>query len=199
MSSNGESSYLNQVDASAHKARERVELARRSGDSALQARLVSQAVEWAIRAVLTSWDAPVAKADKLLSAFDDPIAGLLDPEVTTWAQQVRAVRPVLAATLLSAAGANLEAIIRLAQNNPPTGWRPTGTNRDDSDFELLLILPGTLPENLAGQAMGQVWQTAQTRGHVVDHQKIAAATWSEPEVVNAPIVNEVKRFGVWVP
>jgi hypothetical protein len=49
---------------------------------------------------------------------------LLDPEVTTWAQQVRAVRPVLAATLLSAAGANLEAIIRLAQNNPPTGWCP---------------------------------------------------------------------------
>jgi hypothetical protein len=124
VSSNGESSYLNQVDTSAHKARERVELARRSGDSALQARLVSQAVEWAIRAVLTSWDAPVAKADKLLSAFDDPIAGLLDPEVTTWAQQVRAVRPVLAATLLSAAGANLEAIIRLAQNNPPTGWCP---------------------------------------------------------------------------
>ena len=60
-------------------------------------------------------------------------------------------------------------------------------------------MPDTVPENLAGQAMGQVWQTAQTRGHVVDHQKIAAATWSEPEVVNAPIVNEVKRFGVWVP
>ena len=126
-----------------------------------KARLLSQAVEWGIRAVLTSWDAPVAKADKLWSAFDDPIAGLLDPEVTTWAQQVRAVRPVLAATLLSAAGANLEAIIRLAENNPPTGWRPTGTNRDDSDFDLLLILPDTVPENLAGQAMGQVWQTAR--------------------------------------
>ena len=150
-------------------------------------------------AVLTSWDAPVAKADKLSSAFDEAIAGLLDPEVTTWAQQVRAVRPVLAATLLLAAGANLEAIIRLAQNSPPTGWRPTGTNRDDSDFDLLLILPDTVPENLAGQAMGQVWQTAQTRGHVVDHQKIAAATWTEPDVVNAPLVNEVKRFGVWVP
>src|ERR1039458_10365341 len=79
------------------------------------------------------------------------------------------------------------------------GGAPPGTNRDDSDFDLLLILPDTVPENLAGQAMGQVWQTAQTRGHVVDHQKIAAATWSEPEVVNAPIVNEVKRFGVWVP
>ena len=114
-------------------------------------------------AVLTSWDAPVAKADKLSSAFDDPIAGLLDPEVTTWAQQVRAVRPVLAATLLSAAGANLEAIIRLAQNNPPTGWRPTGTNRDDSDFDLLLILPDTVPESLTGQATGQVWQTARPR------------------------------------
>jgi len=61
---------------------------------------------------------------------------LLDPEVTTWAQQVRAVRPVLAATLLSAAGANLEAIIHLARNNPPTGWCPTGTSRDDSDFDL---------------------------------------------------------------
>jgi hypothetical protein len=239
--SNGESSYLNQVDASAHKARERVERARRSEDSALQARLLSQAVEWGIRAVLTSWDAPVAKPDKLWSAFDDPIAGLLDPEVTTWAQQVRAVRPVLAATLLSAAGANLEAIIRLAQNNPPTGscppersslgwnglpadareflatalssarifvpdaelWlfgsRATGTNRDDSDFDLLLILPDSVSENLAGQAMGQVWQTAQTRGHFVDHQKIAAATWSEPDVVNTPLVNEVKRFGVRVP
>jgi hypothetical protein len=34
---------------------------------------------------------------------------------------------------------------------------------------------------------------------VVDHQKIAAATWSEPDVVNAPLVNEVKRFGVRVP
>lgn len=107
-------------------------------------------------------------------------------------------RPVLAATLLCAAGANLEAIIRLAQNNPPNGWRPTGTNRDDSDFDLLPILPDTVPEK-AGQAMGQVWQTAQTRGHLVDHQKIAAATWSEPDVVNAPLVNEVKRFGVRVP
>jgi hypothetical protein len=66
----------------------------------------------------------VAKPDKLWSAFDEAIAGLLDAEVTTWAQQVRAVRPVLAAMLLSAAGANLEAIIRLAQNNPPTGWCP---------------------------------------------------------------------------
>ena len=44
MSSNGESSYLNQVDASAHEARERLELARRIEDSARQARLVSQAV-----------------------------------------------------------------------------------------------------------------------------------------------------------
>ena len=109
------------------------------------------------------------------------------------------MRPVLAATLLSAAGANLEAIIRLAQNNPPTGGCPTGTNRDDSDFDLLLILPDTVPENLAGQAMGQVWQTAQPRGHVFDHQKIAAATWSGPDVVNTPLVNEVKRFGVQVP
>ena len=54
------------------------------------------------------------------------------------------------------------------------------------------------PENLAGQALGQVWQTAQ-RGHVADHQKIAALTWSEPDVVNAPLVNVVKRFGVRVP
>ena len=140
----------------------------------------------------------MAKADKLWSAFDEAIAGLLDAEVTTWAQQVWAVRPVLAATLLSAATANLEVIIRLAQNNP-LGGRPTGTNRDDSDFELLLILPDTVPENLAGQATGQVWQTAQTCGHVVDHQKIAAATWTEPDVVNATLVNEAKRFGVRVP
>jgi hypothetical protein len=96
--------------------------------------------------------------------------------VTTWAQQVRAVRPVLAATLLSAAGANLEAIIRLAQNNPPTGWRPTGTNRDDSDFDLLLILPDTVPESLTGQATGQVWQTAQTRGHAEDRRRDAVRT-----------------------
>jgi len=86
------------------------------------------------------------------------------------------VRPVLAATLLSAAGANLEAIIRLAQNNPPTGWRPTGTNRDDSDFDLLLILPDTVPESLTGQATGQVWQTAQTRGHAEDRRRDAVRT-----------------------
>jgi hypothetical protein len=42
-----------------------------------------------------------------------------------------------------------------------------------------------------------VWQTA--RGHVADHRKIAALTWSEPDVVNAPLVNVVKRFGVRVP
>jgi hypothetical protein len=66
----------------------------------------------------------VAKADKLWNEFGDPIAGLLGPEVTTQVQQVRAVRAVLAATLLSAAGANLEVIIRLAQNNLPTGWCP---------------------------------------------------------------------------
>ncbi len=133
-----------------------------------------------------------SEADKLSSAFDDPIAGLLDPEVTTWAQQVRAVRPVLAATLLSAAGANLEAIIRLAQNNPPTGWRPTGTNRDDSDFDLLLILPDTVPESLTGQATGRCGR----RRRRAATQKIAAATRSEPDVVNSPLVNEVKRFGV---
>ena len=141
----------------------------------------------------------MAKADKLWNAFDDPIAGLLDPAVTTWVQQVRAGRPVLAATLLSAAGANLEAIIHLAENNPPTGKRPTGTNRDDSDFDLLLILPDTVPGESGRTGDGQAWLTAQTRGHVVDHQKIAAATWSEPDVVNATLVNEVKRFGVRAP
>jgi hypothetical protein len=36
-------------------------------------------------------------------------------------------------------------------------------------------------------------------GHVVDHHKIAATTWSESEVVNAPVVNDVKRFEVRVP
>ena len=117
-----------------------------------------------------------SEADKLSSAFDDPIAGLLDPEVTTWAQQVRAVRPVLAATLLSAAGANLEAIIRLAQNNPPTGWRPTGTNRDDSDFDLLLILPDTVPESLAGQATGRCGRRRRQRGHAEDRRRDAVRT-----------------------
>jgi hypothetical protein len=52
----------------------------------------------------------------------------------------------------------------------------------------------TVSGNLAGLALKQVWQTA--RGHVVDHRKIAALTWSEPDVVNALIANVVKRFGV---
>jgi hypothetical protein len=42
-----------------------------------------------------------------------------------------------------------------------------------------------------------VWQTA--RGHVADHPKIAALTWSDPDVINAPLVNVAKRFGVRVP
>jgi predicted metal-binding transcription factor (methanogenesis marker protein 9) len=54
----------------------------------------------------------------------------------------------------------------------------------------------TVSGDLAGQALGQVWQTAP--GHVVDHQKIAALMWSEPDVVNAPLVNVIKRFGVRV-
>jgi hypothetical protein len=55
----------------------------------------------------------------------------------------------------------------------------------------------TVSGDLTGQALGQVWQTA--RGHVADHQKIAALTWFEPDVVNTPLVNVVKRFGVRVP
>jgi hypothetical protein len=31
---------------------------------------------------------------------------------------------------------------------------------------------------------------------VADHRKIAALKWSEPYVVNALLVNVVKRFGV---
>jgi hypothetical protein len=61
----------------------------------------------------------------------------------------------------------------------------------------LLVLLGTVSGNLAGQALGHVWQTA--RGHVADHQKIAALTWSEPDVVKAPLVSVVKRLGVRVP
>jgi hypothetical protein len=61
----------------------------------------------------------------------------------------------------------------------------------------LLVLVDTVSGNLAGQALGQAWQTA--RGHLADHQKIAALTWFEPDVVKAPLVNVVKRFGVRVP
>ena len=72
---------------------------------------------------------------------------------------------------------------------PQSSWETRG--------ELLLVLLDTVSGNLAGQALGQAWQTA--RGHLADHQKIAALTWSEPDVVKAPLVSVVKRFGVRVP
>ena len=60
-----------------------------------------------------------------------------------------------------------------------------------------MVLLDTVSGNLAGQALGQAWQTA--RGQLADHQKIAALTWSEPDVVKAPLVSVVKWFGVRVP
>jgi hypothetical protein len=37
-------------------------------------------------------------------------------------------------------------------------------------------LPDTVPESLTGQATGQVWQTAQTRGHAEDRRRDAVRT-----------------------
>jgi len=188
VSSNGESLDLNQVDASAHKARDASSWLRRSGTRPSKRAWSRRPLNGPYVPSSPSWDAPVAKADKLLEPFDDPIAGLCDTQTGDDARWEPTAgpgdRPVLCVRrLLSASGAqtswNADHPASAAeQHTAPTGWCPHARQpiADDSDWSTTTDLAGhPVPENLAGQAMGQVGRRQDPRP-VVDHQKIAAAT-----------------------
>jgi hypothetical protein len=118
------SSFLNQVDASEHLARERVTRARTIDDDQLQARLLAQSVEWAVRAVLTAWGAPAAKPERLWGALEDSLRACLDRDVIAWAHNVRAERADAVGTLLQNADPCIDAIVALADHDPPVSWSP---------------------------------------------------------------------------
>jgi hypothetical protein len=73
----GSSGYLNQVEACRYLASQRPEAVRVADDPPEQRQRLRQAVELAVRAVLTAWAAPAAKPERLWAAFEDPISGLV--------------------------------------------------------------------------------------------------------------------------
>jgi hypothetical protein len=115
--------YLGQVEACRHLARARLQAARQCEDPEMQAILLKRDVEFGVRAVVTAWGSPVAKAEKLWTAFDESIRALLDPETADWVDGVRA-SSCSVAELLVEADARLETISRLADQPRPASFVP---------------------------------------------------------------------------
>jgi hypothetical protein len=111
--------YLNAVDACRHVTHERLTAAYATDDPDLRAKLLRRAAEFALRSVLTAWDAPAAKADKLWAAFDQAIGTLLPSDTASWAQGVRVGSSTATRCSPGTAEAHIGVILALTDRDPP--------------------------------------------------------------------------------
>lgn len=113
--------YLGQVDACRFLAMQRLQMARESVDPSSQSQLLLRSVEFAVRTVLTAWQAPIAKPEKLWAVFDETLAPLVCDETTEWTRHIRSSASA-PDDVLRNAEAHIRAITALADVPPPEGF-----------------------------------------------------------------------------
>jgi hypothetical protein len=80
------------------------------------------------------------------------------------------------------------------------GSRATGEDRDDSDYDVRLVVPDDTPDKLRHLAQAELWQAAKDRGARIDHAFIARSAFDAPNLgEDVLLVYEIKQYGVPVP
>ena len=80
------------------------------------------------------------------------------------------------------------------------GSRATGTATEDSDYDLVVVVPDDVPPPLHGRAMGDIW-LAMDRGRGVrsDRNLVLASSFKDPVDKDRVLVLEVRAYGFRVP
>ena len=80
------------------------------------------------------------------------------------------------------------------------GSRATGEAREDSDFDVRIVMPDETSNAAQGQATGQLWQTARDFGVKIDHAPILRTAFDHPsETEDVLLIYETQSYGVQVP
>jgi hypothetical protein len=231
---------MEQAEAAAYCARDRLSLAAHEPDLARRRQLMKVAVEFALRSVTISWGTPTTKPERLWELFGEPISALLPSEIRT---MVAGLRTDGCDELMTAgqAAAAVEAILELRDAGPPSTWSPpprcrvgwsglspserhvlhdalraatamvagaqlwlfgsraTGTATENSDYDLCLIVPDTVPTSLHGMAVGNICSAVRSHGARTDHHLVVASSFDNPTDEDRVLVTEVVSYGFRVP
>ena len=80
------------------------------------------------------------------------------------------------------------------------GSRATGEARDDSDYDIRIVLPEDTPDAARGLVMGEVWQAGQDHGVTTDRDTISRSEFDSPSTQgDVLLIYEVRTFGLRVP
>jgi hypothetical protein len=75
----------------------------------------------------------------------------------------------------------------------------TGTAKESSDYDVLLILPDGTPDWMRARAMGDVWSLGQRHGVEINREQFTASSFDDPTEEDSVLVSEVLSFGFRVP
>jgi hypothetical protein len=115
---------VDQAEACAIKARGYVARSVETEDDPTRAKSLARAAEFAARAVMTAWSAPIANPERLWAVLEDPIGSQLSSEMSLWLAEVRRELPSQSTLLLPGASPVIEAVLALRTEPPPAGWEP---------------------------------------------------------------------------
>jgi hypothetical protein len=112
---------VDQAEAAEHCARDRLSLAEHEPDLGKRLRLLTTAVEFALRSVSIGWGFPTSKPQRLWELFDDPIAALIPSDIRLL---LDGLRPEPYGELMTAeqAVAVVETLFKLRDAGPRSTW-----------------------------------------------------------------------------
>lgn len=79
------------------------------------------------------------------------------------------------------------------------GSRATGLADQNSDYDLLVVVPDDIAPDTRAHIMDAVQRTVRVAGAVPDHQYVTESSWQDPEPGSRILVEHAKRSGIEVP
>jgi hypothetical protein len=79
------------------------------------------------------------------------------------------------------------------------GSRATGLSRQDSDYDLLIVVPDDIKPDVRANLMDAVHRTVKAAGAEPDHHYVTESTWQNPNSGSRILVEDAKHSGIEVP
>jgi len=79
------------------------------------------------------------------------------------------------------------------------GSRATGLSRQDSDYDLLIVVRDDIEPDVRADLMDAVYSTVKAAGAEPDHHYVTEGTWQNPGSGSRILVEDAKRSGIEVP
>lgn len=79
------------------------------------------------------------------------------------------------------------------------GSRAKGSAQQDSDFDLLVILPDDFDDRIRGQIIGDLYTLGTSLGVTIGREAVTQSAWNNPTPADTVLLDQVKAYGIEVP